>query len=439
MASFQSIFPFWSNLWSPIRGGLDGLRRVAGIQYNSPTQLPYDPSVPITEETAMQIGAVWSCVRLLSNAVAGLPISATKVTGRKRKELDDHWFVTLMKRPNRYNTQVEFFNSLMLNLILQGNAYCKITRIGGKIVDLTPMFSAQVQVKLEMDGSKTYIYNGTDGVQEHLKESQVWHIKQMGNGIIGKSVLEHARGIFGSALAQDKTISNVFKNGGKRSGALSAPTALTPDQRQAIKDNYGALTGGAEGDRLLVLENGMEFSPIAMTPADVELLESRRFSVEEICRLFQVPSILVNASNPGHTASSTEQIMSSFYKTGLAPYLNLIESSIQRWLLDDKNNEDKDVLITFDLDTLLRGDLKTRSEYYRNGISGSFLSPNEARAMENLPPVEGGDDILCQLGFGPLKMLEESMKNRGSSGGFGGPEAKKPDENGGADATTVKP
>jgi len=392
---------FWSDMWSKLVGGTTTERNI-GTQYPQPAYSE-PAAVSVTEDTAMQVSAVWACVRLLSETVSSLPFNVyTKDTSGRQLAESFYFHQFINRKPNRYQTRQEFFETMMLNLTLHGNAYAKIQRINNKIVSLLPMMSAQVEVQLLNDGSVVYEYT-RDNQTEVLAEQSVWHIKLYGNGIIGKSPLAFGRNMFGIAQAADQTVTRIYNNGGKRSGVLTLDKMLTPEQREQIRKNFSNLTTSTN-DRLLVLEMGMKFDPISMSPQDIELLASRKFQLEEICRWFGVPSILVNDTS-GSTAwgSGIEQLVQGFYKLNLRPYLERIEASIEANLFTEA--EQKGYQVEFDFEGLLRSDLKSRLEGYRTAVAGSILTPNEVRRIEGWGSMEGGNDLLSQVNMAPLRSL----------------------------------
>ena len=392
---------FWSGMWSKLVGGTTTERNV-GTQYPQPAYST-ESAVAVTEDTAMQVSAVWACVRLLSETVSSLPFNVYEKQQNGRKLADTFYFQQFMnKKPNRYQTRQEFFETMMLNLTLHGNAYAKVQRINGRVTSLLPMMSAQVEVRLADDGAVIYEYT-TYNQTEFLSEKSVWHLKLYGNGIVGKSPLAFGRNMIGVAQAAESAVTKIYANGGKRSGALVLDKLLTPEQRDQIRKNFGSLTSSTD-DRLMVLEMGMKFDPIAMSPQDIELLASRKFQLEEICRWFGVPSILVNDTSGSTTwGSGIEQLVSGFYKLNLRPYLERIEASIQANLFTDEESSKYEV--EFDFEGLLRSDLKSRLEGYRTAIAGSILTPNEVRKIEGWSTMLGGDDLLSQVNMSPLNEL----------------------------------
>lgn len=390
----------WQNLWRWMGGGTI---RTPGVQITAPSAYEFDAALPVTEETALQVSAVWACVKLLSETVASLPVNVYRKTPNGRVKADDFWFARLMAyKPNQYQNRLEFFETMTMNLALHGNAYAKITRVNGRVVSLLPLMSAQVLPSLLTDGSVVYEYTDGNNVDVYSSES-IWHIKLYGNAIVGKSPLAFGRNIIGIAQAAEKAVTKVYKNGGKPSGVLSMDRLLTPEQRQAVRENFSTLTTGTD-DRLLVLENGMKFDSISLSPQDIELLASRKFQLEEICRWFGVPSILVNDTS-GSTAwgSGIEQIVGGFYKLNLRPYLERYEIAVNTGLFS--RQESAEYEFEFDFEGLLRSDLKTRLDAYRTAIAGTVMTPNEARALEGLPMVEGADVLLSQVNMTPIDRL----------------------------------
>ena len=392
---------FWQNIWSWLGGS--GSSRNAGDQTSGPMGYATASPVEVTEDSAMQLSAVWACVRLLSETVASLPVNVYRKTPKGRELAPGHWLAVLMARkPNRYQTKVEFFETLMLNLALHGNAYAKITKVGGQIRSLLPLMASQIETKLLPDGSVVHLYHA-DGNVDVLSAESVWHVKLYGNGIVGKSPLAFGRNMFGIAQAAEQSVSKIYANGGKPSGVLSFDRLLTPAQRASVRENFATLTTGTD-DRLLVIEQGMKFDAVSMSPQDIELLASRKHQIDEIARWFGVPSILIN-QNEGSTTlgSSTAEIISGFYKLNLRPYLERIEASVKTWLFTPE--EANQYEFEFDFEGLLRSDLKSRLEGYRTAVAGTILTPNEVRRIEGWPRVEGGDVLLTQVNMTPIDTL----------------------------------
>jgi HK97 family phage portal protein len=374
-----------------------GLRRLFGIQTGSPPINNDEIADTVTFDSAMQLSAVWSCVKLLAETVASLPINIYKITENGREiDKNDDIQVLFSGKVNRYQTRVEFFETVMLNLVVNGNSYCLIQKFGDKIVGLLPLMADQMRVTLMPDGSVTYEYYQDAGVTV-FSEQSIWHLKLMGNGIVGLSPLDHQKRTLGIAQAAENAVTKIYKNGAKPSGVLTLDKFLTEPQREQIRNKFYSLSSGNQ-DRLMVLEGGMKWESVSLSPQDIELLASRQFQISEICRWYGVPSVMVNdTSSTTVWGSGIEQIVAGFYKITLRPILEKVEASIIVNLVRKPRREAE-----FDFNALTRGDTKTRYESYRTGIQGGLLMPNEARAQEGLPPAEGGDKLYMQGATVPI-------------------------------------
>ncbi len=399
---------FFSRLGRVGRWLGDGLRRYWGTQYPEP-QYSEEAATPVSFDSAMQLSAVWSCVKLLAETVASLPLTIYQVRPSGRTVAAMHPLSVLFGgKVNQYQTRIEFFETVLLNLITSGNAYILIDRINGRIVSLLPIMSSQVNTVLLTDGSVVHEYYSDTGVIVYSTDS-VWHLKLMGNGIVGLSPLDYQRNTLGIAQGAEKAVRNIYRNGGKPSGVLSLDRILTKEQRAEVRANFSTLTTGTD-ERLLVLEKGAAFAPVSMSPQDIELLASRQFQISEICRWYGVPSVMVNDNNGTSVwGSGIAQIVEGFYKITLRPILEKIEASIDANLL---GTERLTYHAEFDFDALLRSDIKSRFDSYRLGIQGGFLMPNEARGWENLPAAEGGDKLYMQGATVPIENAGNANGNQ---------------------------
>lgn len=391
-------------LFQTIRGwfsGQGGPARNPGMQSSQPAGYSTDAAAVVNFDSAMQISAVWGAVRIVSETIGSLPFNLYRVEKDGRKVAGDHpLHRVLTRRPNRYQTRVEFWESMALNLAISGNAYAIIQRSAGKIIGLLPISSSQVETSLLEDGSVVHAY--TDGINVKVYAAEnIWHIKLFGNGVVGLSPLAYARNSIGIAIAADNRVTKIFSNGAKPSGVLSIDKTLTKEQRAQVRLSFAELEEGNE-DRLFVLEAGMQYQQVSMSPQDVELLESRRFQIEDIGRFFGVPSILLNQTfGQSSLGSNVYEILSAFYKLNLRPYLEKFEESILRWLVTEA--EAQELEAEFDFDSLLRADTLSRYQANREAINSGQLTPNEARLSEGLPRLPGGDVLLVQGAMIPIQ------------------------------------
>jgi HK97 family phage portal protein len=379
-------------------------RREAGVQQANAGSYNIS-NVTVNEDSALKLSAVWACVRLIAETIGGLPINAYKVLPDGTRILDnEHQLAQLFKnKPNRYQNRVEFFETMTMQLCLHGNAYAHIQRgTGGKVVSLLPLMAEQMEVNLLTDGSLVYRYNAGADLAVYAPES-IWHLKLMSNGIVGLSPLSYARNSVGIGIASEDRVKALASNGFKPTGVLTIDKLLKPEQREQIRNQFADLASGSS-DPLRVLEAGMAYQQISMNPKDVQLLETRKFQIEDIARFFGVPSVLINDTSASTTwGSGIEQIVQGFYKLGLRPYLERYEASIHNSLLSASDRRNYE--FEFDFGALLRGDELTRFQSYKEAINAGFKTINECRQTEGLYPIEGGDRAYLQAQMTPITEL----------------------------------
>lgn len=345
-------------------------------------------------DKAMTVSAYWASVRLLTETVAAMPIVCYQrdmKTGAKIVDITNELWRLINYRPNRYQTRTEFIEQLMLNLVTRGNCYAAIQRSGGKIRSLIPIPSAQMTPIIADNGDKIYQQSTPNGNVKVYAEESIWHVKLFGNGVVGLSPLSYAASTLGIAIDQSNRMGELAANGGKTNGILTVDQALKPEQKEQIKKSFAGLQEGNKAS-LFVLEAGFNYQQTSLSPTDMQLLESRRFSIEDVARFNGVPSVLINDTSASTAwGSGIEQINMGFYKLNLKPYLERIESSIKRHLMPSTMWDETD--IEFNFDSLLRADKSTRLDAQAKAVNAGLLMPNEGRAEEGLPPADGGDKI----------------------------------------------
>lgn len=380
-----------------------GITRKPGIQTGEPLATWGGKKAAVTQETAMQISAVWAAVQLKSSVLGSLAIHFYERDGMGRIEAPDHPLAELFAgKVNEYQTRVEFFETLGLNLYLSGNFYGRITRIGGRITSIMPLMSSQMEVELLPNGTMVYTYtNGVDVVA--YSADSIWHVKMLGNGIKGLSPLAYAKNAISTAILAEEWAGNTVGNAGKPSGVLSYDKLLTKEQRTQLKEKFQDLQEGSN-ETLMVLEAGMKYDKVSMSPQEVQLLDSRRFQVEDIARFFNVPSVMINDTQSSTVwGSGIEQIITGWYKLGFRPELERLESSIVNNLLTVQ--ESKRISVEFDFEELLRTDFKTRVETGARAVGAGLMTRNEWRQREWLPMVDGGDELTVQVNLAPIDEL----------------------------------
>ncbi|MDE0844284.1 MAG: phage portal protein [Psychrobacter pacificensis] len=369
---------------------------------------------PVTFDSAMTVTAVFASIRLLAETIASMPIEM--YVKDKNGLLDskaNHDIIKLLRyKPNKRQNRIEFMEQLMLNLVSDGNAYTRITRVGDKnsrIISLDIINSSNMTVILK-DDVLTYRHQVTSAFSRDFKESDIWHVKLFGNGIKGLSPLQHTAKAVAVADASDDKVTSLMRNGAKPTGAIMTKGNPNEEQRNTLRKELGGLVSGDE-TFMPVLPLDMKFEAISLTPSDIELLATRRFSLEEIARMFGVPSILINDSTQStNWGSGIASIIEAFHKFNLRPYLERLELSMLTSLVPRKDWDKYQFEI--DADAILRSSRKERVEMYNTEISTGQRTPNEIRRAEGWKEKEGGDELYMQLGFAPMKAIAKQQPNQ---------------------------
>ena len=356
----------------------------------------------VTERSAMQMTAVYSCVRILSEAVAGLPLHLYRYTpdGSKVKAVDHPLYLLLHDEPNPEMSSFVFRETLMTHLLLWGNAYAQIIRNGkGEVVALYPLMPNRMSVDRDKHGQLYYTYTRAsdeaptmNGMTVLLPPSDVLHIPGLGfDGLVGYSPIAMAKNAIGLAIATEEYGAKFFANGAAPSGVLEHPgTIKDPSRvREAWMSQFG---GSANSGKVAVLEEGMKYTPISISPEQAQFLETRKFQINEIARIFRIPPHMVGDLEKS-SFSNIEQQSLEFVKYTLDPWVIRWEQSIQRALL--RPEERKRYFAKFNVEGLLRGDYQSRMNGYAVARQNGWMSANDIRELENLDriPAEAGGDL----------------------------------------------
>ncbi len=356
----------------------------------------------VNERTAMQTTAVYACVRILAEAVAGLPlhIYRSRSDGGKERVPQHPLFPLLHDEPNPEMTSFVFRETLMSHLLLWGNAYAQVVRNGrGQVIALYPLLPNKMDVTRSTNGELLYTYyrdadeSGIkpEGGYVTLRRDEVLHIPGLGfDGLIGYSPIAMAKNAIGMSLATEEYGASFFANGANPGGVLEHPGVIKDIQR--VKDSWNtAYQGSANAHKVAVLEEGMKFQAIGIPPEEAQFLETRKFQIDEIARIFRVPPHMVGDLEKS-SFSNIEQQSLEFVKYTLDPWIVRWEQSLQQSLL--LPSEKSSLMIRFNLDGLLRGDYQSRMQGYSVGIQNGFYSVNDVRQLEDmnlLEDAEGGN------------------------------------------------
>ena len=361
----------------------------------------------VTPETAMQLSAVYACVRILATALASLPVKPyrEKADGG-REAVKTHPLYNLLRwQPNGWLTSFEWREMLMGHVLLRGNAYSyKEYRGDGALAALIPLHPDRTTPFWAPNGKVAYRYTDRDGTQHVYLQEEVLHIRGMSNdGLAGMSVIGNLRETIGLTLAAEQFGGRYFGNGTVVSGVLQTDEQLSDAAYERLKQDWANRHAGVyNAHRPAILEEGLKWQSLTVNPEDAQFLETRKFQVSEICRIFGVPPHMV-ADVSGSTSWGTgiEQQGIGFVVYALQPWLVRWEQAMKRDLLAGKSSQH--LYVEFNVDGLLRGDSKARADFYKALFGMGAISSNEIRAKENMNPVAAGNRY-----YVPLNMADPS-------------------------------
>lgn len=392
------------------RGG--ALGESLGAQTPVPSVALVSDTANIGPDAALQISTVWACIDRRATTIASLPFFAyEQINGEKTLARNNLLYQLLHESPNSRMTPFEFWRTMMLNHDLRGNAYARIERTAsGEATALWPMPADQVEVRILPDASMVYLYQlGTDIAV--LDSSNVLHLKNLGNGTVGLAKLEFMRATTDEAAKAQSAASKIFGSGGKPTGVLMLDKVLNPEQRKALHANFAGMADG-NASRLYVLEANMKYEQLSISPQDQQLLETRQFTVSEICRWFDVPPVLVHHNDTTTWGSGIEQIVQGFYTLSLRPMLINIEQATRKRVMTPRQRAT--MSIEFSLDALLRGNPTQRAEVHAKYLQNGVNSIAEVRQLEGWPHMPGTDGLNIQSNLVPLAMLGKQVASGGA-------------------------
>lgn len=360
----------------------------------------------VSIDSALQLSTVWACVKLISETISTLPLRVYKKRdGGGRDVAKEHPLYDLLcVSPNAEMTPGRFMLLVVASIIIRGNAIVEKQKIAGRIVALNPLLPQDVTIRRE-NGRLVYDVLDGKGGKRTLKADDVMHIRGFGiDGMCGLQPVMQAREIIGAATAANEASSKIFAQGMQVSGVLSSDNKLTAEQREQIRDNLTKFSASNNSGKLMVLEAGLKYQGISMDPESAQMLQTRAFNVEEICRFLGVPPFMVGHMDKASSwASSVEAQNLHFLTSCLRPILDNIEQEIIRCLIP--RAEWGQIYAEFSVEGLLRADSAGRAAYYNILLQNGVYNRNEVRAKENEPPIPGGDIYTVQVNLTPLEML----------------------------------
>ena len=383
--------------------------------YNSPSYTYFfgksNAGKRVTDRTALQHIAVYACVRVLSEAIAQLPLHVYKYNEKGKERVPQHpLYFLLHDQPNPEMTSFVFRETLMSHLLIYGNAYAQIIRNGrGDVIGLYPLMPDKMKVDRDEKNRLIYIYSRYDEANPNLKEQgdivlyadEVLHIPGLGfDGLVGYSPIALAKNAIGISIACEEYGASFFGNGASPSGVLEHPGVIKNPER--VRDAWQRAYGGRNAHKVAVLEEGMKFTPIAIPNNEAQFLETRKFQIEEIARMYRVPLHMIGDLDHA-TFSNVEHLSLDFVKYSLDPWIVRWEQSLQKALLSD--SEKGQYFVKFNVDGLLRGDYASRMQGNATARQNGWMSANDIRELEDMNMIseeEGGNLYLVNGSFTKL-------------------------------------
>ena len=366
----------------------------------------------ITERNALQMTAVYACVRIIAEAMAGLPLHVYKYTdnGSKEKDYKHPLYHLLHNEPNPEMTSFIWRETAMTHMLLWGNSYSQIIRDrAGRVIGLYPLMPDRMKVDRDDDGKLYYEYTmrSDDGAKGEtgtvrMQPKDVLHVPALGfDGLVGYSPIAMAKNAIGLSMAAEKYGAKFFAEGGTPKGILTMPNLVKNYDK--IRETWReGMYNTRAGANVAILEKGAEYKPVSINPSDAQFLETRKFQIDEIARIFRIPPHMIGDLERA-TFSNIENQSLEFVKYTIDPWVARWEQSMCRALFNEK--EKQSMFIKFNVDGLLRGDYKTRMEGYSIARQNGWMSMNEIRELENLdrvPAEQGGDAYLVNGNMIPV-------------------------------------
>lgn len=380
--------------------------------------------INVAGKNALKEATVFACIRILSEAVAKLPIKIYQDVGGIKKATDHYLYTILKTRPNPYMSSFNFFNCLETQRNIYGNSYASIEfDKKGRVKALWPIDGEKVEIWVDDKGlfkssnKLWYIVNLPNGKQTKLKPDEILHFKGFSlDGITGITPLTYLKTLIENGRASQEYINKFFQNGMQVKGIVHYVGDLNPEAEKVFRDRFEQMSSGLKNaHRISLLPLGYQFQPISLSMADAQFLENTELTIRQIAAAFGIKMHQLNDLERSTYSNITEQ-QKQFYIDTLMAILTMYEQEItyKLFLTDEL---EKGYYCKFNVDAIIRADIKTRYEAYRTGIQGGFLTPNEVRALEEMEAAEGGDTLLVNGNMVPITEAGAAYKKGGEGVG----------------------
>lgn len=357
----------------------------------------------VSADSALQVSAVWDCVKVTSQVVSSLPLKLFERSGPNARREVDHDIASIVgSSPNSVQTNVEFWDGMVAHLTMRGNAVAERQFVGRNLVGLKPL--PGLTPYLDQSGKVVYEFYDR-GKREKLPAEKVLHLRSFDPGTgIGLSAIKYGANSIGAALAADETAGSVFSNMMMMAGFLMSEQTLDAEQRQQVQDMMQTFAGSRRAGKMMTLEAGLDFKQVQMNPEDAQLLATRQFQVEDVCRWFGVPPIIIGHAAQGQTmwGSGIEAIMLSWLTLGINPLLTRIEARLNRDIIPAEKRGKW--FFRFNREAMLQMDSKSKAEFLSKMGQSGTMTANERRAKLDLPPHSdpNANELLAQTALAPL-------------------------------------
>ncbi len=361
----------------------------------------------ISESTILSLSAAWACTRLISETISTLPLHLYERTPNGRKQATNHNIYNILhKSPDGVTTAAMYWESVVASVLLRGNAFSRKRMIGDNLVGLEFIPPGRINAKTDSPGNVEILFIESDGKQKPIPKRELFHVPGFSlDGKFGLSTIKYGAAIFGSALAATEAANKTFENGLAPTVAFTLDQVLKPDQRAEFRQNLTAISGALNAGKSPLLEGGMDVKTVGINPSDAQLLESRGYSVEEVCRWYRVdPSMVGHGNKDSNWGTGLEQKLIGFLTFTLRPWLTRIEQKINLELLSPADRDR--YYAEFSIEGLLRADSAARAQFYSVMVNNGILTRDEVRELENMPLKGGNADVLTvQTAMAPLDSL----------------------------------
>lgn len=363
----------------------------------------------VNEQTILKLTAVWACGRLISQTISTLPLGLFEKTITGRAAAKNHSLYTIIHdRPNAHSTAAMFWESFILSMLFHGNGFAEKLKLGNRLVGLKFLNPNFLSITEDLNGNYLYAYT-EKGKRRVIAEENIFHVPHftMG-GRWGLSAIRYGASTFGSALAADTAANSTFEKGLAPTVAFKLDKVIQKEQREDFRKAMKSISGAINAGESPVLEGGMDAITIGINPKDAQLLESRVFSGEDVCRWFGLdPSMVGYGGKVSNWGTGLEQKNLSLLNYCLRPIMIKIEQGILKDLI--LPNEQPRLYAEFNIEGLLRGDSAARKEFYASALQNGWMNRNQVAAMENQPSLEGGDIYTVQSNLIPIDQLGKGV------------------------------